>query len=604
MQNALDAAVEAGRERAFIRFEVRDVPSDKIPGFSDYRHALKGVENFCSANNTLSGGVRNILRSLESASKKPKPRTLFVSDNGIGLDSKSMASMLNEGCSTKKMGGGSHGIGHQSSFGLSNLRYVLYGGLQKNGDRIAAGHAILGTQVPEGRKVTLTELPGKDGYLVKGFRDHDLFTAASMEKSQYIFFEGKEIPSLIADKLDAIQLASDGGSGSVIVIPGFNNFGLEERNADADKAVCETIIKVVAQNFFVAVASGKMRVDVNAGSTSISLEEGSIAYWLEKVSGQLIASTRGFPSGIAAHESFLTMREDSSERLLPATGDWGKVRLFLRLDTVRKKITLCRDGMWITDSLFRISEFESKVQFDALVLVDRHQASGQIGRVIRDAEPGHHNAVDPRLLEENREDKKLLRDFKKDLKDYLLKHVEDVSDKVHDLSEFMSIETGAVETKKVRSNPALPGPSPTPDFPDPDPKPKLDFVSIDLVRIPSDGGIVFSGKSKMEHSDLVFRISADAGADESCDSNHAEYIPLASAKLNDTPLEMVRPAGSPNRVEGFHIRHMPKGPFTINVALDTTSTSNLLTVYPRFYKPHRTSEMRSVKLGEGFREAK
>ncbi len=576
MQNSLDAVVEAGREKAKIRFVVRDVPRTLLPGIDDYREALKRVKNFCVTTNTMVGGVKNIFHSLSSASSKSKIRTLFVYDNGIGLGDNTMASLLDEGRSTKKDGGGSHGIGHQSAFGLSDMRYVLYGGLQASGKRTAAGHAILGSQQPAGKHIKNSDILGKDGFLVKGFRTMELFG----DQSQYDFFKGESVPSLIASALNEINVEDGSKSGSVVLIPGFNNFGHPDEET-VDLRICESIIRVVAQNFFVALDKGRMQVEasVEASGTSLHLDEASIASTLAEGALKRRSMKQGFPSGRSASESFETLKNGKHDSI---RREWGEVQVFVRTGAERKSIALCRDGMWITADLFPISDFGKKAQFDALVLVDRKEQSGEIGRVIRDAEPGHHNQISTTYLEDNRKDIAILRAFRKDLKNYLMKTLEDIGEDEFDLHDFLAVDTsdgkrkpkGNRKARRARVKP----------FPPPPPGPRTKPINVSLVRIPTDAGLLFAGSSMHEHFDVSMRLSIDPGADDSCDGFHVEFLPLAGARLDGETLELLPSLGNTSRPEGFSVKHIPQGSFRIEVDLDNELTSNLLTIYPTFYK--------------------
>ncbi len=577
VQNSLDAVVEAGRDKAKIRFVVRDVPRSLLPGIDDYRQALKRIKNFCDTTKTMVGGVKNIFQSLSSASSKSAIRTLFVYDNGIGLGDKTMASLLDEGCSTKKDGGGSHGIGHQSAFGLSDMRYVLYGGLQASGERTAAGHAILGSQQPAGHRIKNSDILGKDGFLVQGFRTMELFG----NQSQYEFFKAGSVPSLIANALDEIASIEASKAGSVVLIPGFNNFG-RQNDENIDQRLCESIIRVVAQNFFVALAKGRMQVEatVEASGTSLHLDEANIASTLSEAASKRKSMTQGFPSGRSASESFETLKNGKYD---PIRRGWGKVQVYVRTGAERKNITLCRDGMWITADLFRMADFGKKVQFDALVLVDRKEQSGEIGRVIRDAEPGHHNQVSSKYLEGNRKDKEILLAFRKDLKAFLMKKLEDIGEDEFDLHDFLAVDTSGGKrisrgNRKARRARVTPFPPPPP------PPPRAKPINISLVRIPTEAGLLFAGRSKHEHFDASMRLSVDPGTDDSCDGFHVEFLPLAGARLNGEVLELLPSSGNANRPEGFRVKRIPQGAFKIEVDLDNDRTSNLLTVFPTFYK--------------------
>ena len=62
-----------------------------------------------------------------------------------------MNSLLGDGAGEKPYDlSGSYGVGHLAPMALSNIRYMLYGGVTKEGHRIACGRTVLASH------------PGKD----------------------------------------------------------------------------------------------------------------------------------------------------------------------------------------------------------------------------------------------------------------------------------------------------------------------------------------------------------------------------------------------------------------------------------------------------------
>ena len=74
--------------------------------------------------------------------------------------------MLSDGTSAKQDAAtGSYGNGHMVAVPASDLRYVLYGGVKREGTRIGAGHAVLASHTRAGDG----HHRDADGYLVRGF---------------------------------------------------------------------------------------------------------------------------------------------------------------------------------------------------------------------------------------------------------------------------------------------------------------------------------------------------------------------------------------------------------------------------------------------------
>ena len=156
---------------------------------------------------------------------------LIVLDNGIGLDQKRMNSLLSDGASEKSYDlSGSYGVGHIVPMALSNIRYMMYGGVTKDGQRIACGRTILASH--PGKK----ELLSAEGYLIREFKP-------GLDGNLYEFLNVNSHPKLISRSIDEIE--SEWGHGCSVLIPSFNNFGGE----DKDLHLWTIVSKVASYNF-------------------------------------------------------------------------------------------------------------------------------------------------------------------------------------------------------------------------------------------------------------------------------------------------------------------------------------------------------------------
>ena len=149
IQNSMDASLEAGRSTCLVDFVLEDASLQEIPGIESYRVALANAkiahkENIEAAEATIE--------RFENCLKKQCIPVLSVLDNGIGLDSSRMHSLLGDGTSDKTGAssnrGGSFGVGHYTTFPASDLRYIIYGGVTKNGSTCMSGHAVLASHPP------------------------------------------------------------------------------------------------------------------------------------------------------------------------------------------------------------------------------------------------------------------------------------------------------------------------------------------------------------------------------------------------------------------------------------------------------------------------
>ena len=217
LQNSLDAAREAGRELAIVRFEIVRHDTDEIPGIEAYRSAFERAD---SSQRGLSGGdlpdqAAGVVDVIRGCLNSSECETLFVMDNGIGLDKNRMRSLLADGHSHKGVEGtGAVGNGHLAVIPASDLRYVLYGGRTAEGEMIAAGHAVLASHEDRGKS------KGKDGYFVKNLREDDFF-------ERFVFPQNREISDYIRDKLKWVESSLGTWSGQCCCHTGFQSFSAQ-----------------------------------------------------------------------------------------------------------------------------------------------------------------------------------------------------------------------------------------------------------------------------------------------------------------------------------------------------------------------------------------
>ena len=134
LQNSLDAAREAGRTLVIIRFEVEKHDMALVPGLESYRSAFERAvkDQTKLSKGKLPDTATGITRAMKECLESSECTTLFVLDNGIGLDKRRMESLLADGRSDKgETGTGTVGNGHLTVMPASDLRYVLYGGRTK-----------------------------------------------------------------------------------------------------------------------------------------------------------------------------------------------------------------------------------------------------------------------------------------------------------------------------------------------------------------------------------------------------------------------------------------------------------------------------------------
>lgn len=377
LQNSLDAARETNRDLARIRFEIEKHDINLVPGINSYRSAFEQAEK---DQEKLSGGklpdpAIGIVDAIRECLASNECTTLFVLDNGIGLDKSRMKGLLADGLSVKSDAGtGAVGNGHLTVMPASDLRYVLYGGRTEHGSIIASGHAILASHEQNGKRKS------KDGFYVKRAIESDLF-------DPYVFPGNNDVVDYIKNKLEWIA-DEWSESGTVVAVPGFNRFR-EER-----KSLWDMVSKAAACNFFAAFVRGELRIEFTEDGDKKVLDKSNIASTLERFREEKYKRS-GFLSGSRALTAFETIKKGEN---VPVDTDIGRISMSWRLlpQGGRSRVELCRNGMWITDDLpkLRSNRFTDFKPFHCVILLDA--SNGEVHRIVRKAEGPLHNHLEAR----------------------------------------------------------------------------------------------------------------------------------------------------------------------------------------------------------------
>ena len=421
VQNSLDAAKEANRKKAIIRFELETHKPADLPAFDVYKKAFDKAKK---ASHTQQDSAQSIIRTIERTIKAPEMDILFVMDNGVGLNPERMNALLADGISNKAASGaGSYGYGHTTVIPASNLRYMFYGGLCE-GEKIAAGHAVLASFKDE------REIKGKDGYfVVKKKEDMD---------NPFIYPTGKAIPDIISDKLETIE--QEWNSGSVVVITGFNYF-LDDFGSIV---LWGEIEKAVACNFFAAVQEGKLEIEYKHDDEVRILNKDSIGNVLERHKDERRA--KHFLNGYKSQKAYETMCQGQKHEIDTSL---GKVRIKLRESGNEGdiQINLCRNGMHVSDKVPRLgkNDFTDYVPFHCLILVDSSDSGGgEFHNLIRKSEPPKHDAIDGRQLEEA--ERKKLYHALDEIKAYLKDNLAELESEEFEIRDVLNLNSYGLNT--------------------------------------------------------------------------------------------------------------------------------------------------------------
>lgn len=429
IQNALDAAQEADEQKAVIRFRLTQKKKSQIPGIRSYNRAFI---NAIKTHEKMGGGklpsqAELVVKTIRAALDQNVLDVLSVLDNGIGLNKRRMTALLSDGISAK--GGnatGTYGNGHSVAIPASDLRYVLYGGVMDNGHKIGAGHAVLASHNGTGNN---KEHPcAGDGFLVLGFRN-------GTNGNLYDFAKSSDIPEIITDDLENIRDTSR--HGTAVMIPAFNHFREEK------KSLWKMVAQAAACNFFEAIERRKLEVQVEdlrpEGDHSLNvLDHSTLAKTLEEYREK--RRTGAFLSGHRAFEAYDVLRLGRHHSIQTS---YGKIRV--RLFTQRSgnaRIDLCRNGMWIADDKEIPGfyyKFRDRVPFHAVLLLNS-DSGGELHRLVRDAEGPLHDSI--RTKDLSKEDKKKLHQGFGEIRDWLLRNTQEISDESYSPDDFLTLDFG------------------------------------------------------------------------------------------------------------------------------------------------------------------
>ena len=420
IQNSVDAAKSKARQRTVIRFEIDNVQSSGLPGLSNVKEAFgHAVKAQTKLNGTLPDVQQEFVDSVEQHLDDTKCSVLSVTDNGIGLTQDTMNALLSDGRSAKSSeGSGAHGYGHLTVLPSSGVRLVYYGGQSDSDKRVAAGHCILASfhDGEVSRK--------KDGYLVRDVNE-DMF-------DPFDFLTGDDIPKLISKKLD--EISAEWGTGTVVQVPFFNYF----RSPKED--LWGLIKKAAATNFFASIMNDEIVIEyVNDGKTEMLSHE-NIEGALKEFSSE--RNAKSFIAGAKALECFYAIKNGDEVELKTPIGSVSG-RLVRHGAGKTTRIDLCRNGMWIVYnnssgkqlSMLQSSAFEGFQRFHLVLLLNA--TDGELHKLVRNAEPPLHDAVDLKRLSQDSRDK--LSAAFKSVQEEIKKHLEKIDSNVVFMDDFLAV---------------------------------------------------------------------------------------------------------------------------------------------------------------------
>lgn len=428
LQNSLDAAAEGSEPKAKVRFQVDPIGPRNVPDLRGYNSAFsKARAHWTQGGRKPTDAAQEVVNRIErglDAIHNGQAKLLSVMDNGIGLDAKRMNALLGDGAGEKQDNmSGSYGVGHLAPMALSDIRYMLYGGITRDGRRITCGKAVLASH-PDKK-----QLNDGEGYLIKDFRD-------GLDGNLYEFLE--KHPRVVAKRLN--EISNEWGHGSAVMMLAFNNF----RNGGTP--LWDIVSKVAAYNFTAAIYRRKLVIEVREDGKAQRLDAESLPGILEqdkdrtRVSrtGSLFAELR--PSGQNAYSALKALDDGDVQRVKVNDG-YARISLHLSSPNGYPRIDLFRNGMRITDDVpeLRRGDFASREPFHAVIEVDAED-SGELHRLIRKAEGPMHDSLSLNLLS-SREEDSLLKELAK-IKEWINQQVPEVGNEEYTVDDMLLVNTG------------------------------------------------------------------------------------------------------------------------------------------------------------------
>jgi|GEM_PF-3304792 len=398
LQNSLDASPDRTCQ---VRVDLANISLEEIPFIKEYRSAFEASAEYREEHEPATG--KQAIQRIKEGLSGEYVQCLVCADNGAGIGSAELRSLYGSGASTKGVGSrGSVGHGHLTAFAPSDFRYVLYAGRNQNAEETFGGHAILASHKAD------QELRSADGF-VREFTDGQ----------QRLFDQergGRKIPTLMRPYIG-------GDTGSVVMIVGYKP--IQEQNGNA----VDLILGSTAQHFLVAIHELSLTLELSRDKVTNHVLGGSAS---------LRDAVLGIPDSRVKKNTLRSLKTLEDGTHFKQLNQFPGVQIWFRKhidknEGRKARVSVFRDGMWIVDNLPNYlgpASFAKKVPFDAVVNLDSTETRS-FGSFVRDAEGASHQDIRPNELS-NKNDQKALRDFLKELQNFLLQEADDIGDQVED----------------------------------------------------------------------------------------------------------------------------------------------------------------------------
>ena len=529
LQNSLDA----GANRISMR--IVDIPVYDIPGIEEYRDAFASACEVRESSLETSAVEKRIAEQIDEILEGEIVSVLLCVDNGSGIAAEDMKAVLWSGNTTKAKDGGtggSFGVGHCSSFKLSNLRYVLYATRSRDNSgnlvELMAGSAVLAEHKTDGK----TRSP--EGFYVAELMDRD-----DGQKATYSRPDGQLAHWL--NEFTKENLIPAGATGTIVAI-----FGLTSETDAVDK-----ICKAAAKNFYIAFAEDKLSLNVKNNAKTDKVTSNTIEEHMRQLQSNKASPKKGLLRGSWAAAQYRTFI--LGDKIIDNSNAAVKLRKWKQEEygsSAARDIAICRNGMWISRNEapnLLPGNFSETQPFQCVISV---KASSELDQLVKAAEGPEHIGL-AYLKEMPTKDSNRLRELLGEFAEKITEAAGKIADSEEYLLPDFAVLTGGKDENaeplpdKPRPIPPYPNDFPPQPGPPPEPipqpfidKPFTDNLVVSMLPI-VDGGMVHKlfCLIEIDHEmdipdNLGIRVRYNSGSDASCDNwLTASHLEIQSVDL-------------------------------------------------------------------------
>ncbi len=422
MQNSLDATTDGTECR--VEITIDEISIGDIPHIDSYRQYLHKAVETQKELNAYKRQQEMIVENIESELNKKKIPVLLFTDNGNGMDSKILDSLIEHRSSKREGSGGSFGVGHLKAYDLSSLRYVLYASRREE--------TTLFTGVP----------------ILAGFQDTDakrgnvgrILNSKPEDEANPCFDYPNDMPQFMA------RAMGDRGHGSIIGI-----LGLSDKWGDDFETA-------IANHFFSAILHERLSVCIHRKNRkdNVILDQGIIEKVLmEGRDRQRRKRRRGeILSGSHTWQSYLAVRDSSATEIQLSNDD--RVNIYIHTEDISaSSVALIRSDMLIArhDSML-VSEFdtlrksEDVARFSLVIDVNQAQAGKELFGLVKAAEGPYHNSLNRGQL--NNGDERRLRELLAELAGKVRERLPKIEREGFELPIFDSVDAAVGGNRRAK----------------------------------------------------------------------------------------------------------------------------------------------------------